>query len=593
MLLRCLIVVVAVYASYLLVANSLLFTGGLSRLIQAKTPVVRLDTGTSYSLWPGHFVLRDMHLEVSDSNVHVVVEAPSGSIRVVLGDLLHQRFSATSVRGSEYLVWIRPNSRGQSPERTEALPPLSDAPKREPPTPTSELWSVSLDDVDVGLRELWGGDLRYRGPAAVRGGFSLQPRVRARVRPTTLTFSGGALHRGSHALASGLHASIHASTAEVEIAVITPDWRDVSADVSLDAQLDDATAIGAYFPRLAGLRDGKGPLELRASIKNGTLVGSTRVKYRSEHLRYEHPLFEAKGVFYFSAEATAKDKTVEVRVDVPSSTFRTRSKAELAIEKFIIAARLGRDIATPSLEHLRTSGTVTALDAMTLVDLGVIPKDLQVFGGTATGDFEAATKGMGLVTNVRGSLRDVSVGTSEWRIGVTGRASGPWTSPLSKPTSGELSNGLLDLETIDVTRPGRDVNDWRVRIEFPKLTASADPLLVSGAFDAYAPDLRPALRLAGVTLPKLIDSILGPQSLHVVGSTSVTTERQIVAIDRSVGDSLDVVGRVVHLDRGTYGALLFRVPPFSVGAHLAPANSGISLFAGQDWLKKQLALLPK
>ncbi len=593
MFLLCLTALVAVYASYLLVANSLLFAGGLAWLIQRKTPVVRLDTGTSYSLWPGHFVLRDMRLEVSDSNVHLVVEAPRGTLRIVLGDLFHQRFSATSVRGSDYLVWIRPNSRGRSPERTDALPPLSDAPQRDPPTPTSKLWSVSLDDVDVGLRELWGADLLYRGLAAVRGGFSLQPRVRANVRPTELTFSGGTLHRGNHPLASALRASIHASTPEVEIAAIIPDWRDVSADVSLDAQLEDAGPIGDYFPRLAGLRDGKGPLELRASLRKGALVGDTHVKYHSGQLRYEHPLFDATGVFYFSADATAKDKTIQARVDVPSSTYRTRSKAELQVEKFTIAARLGRDIVTPSLEHLSTSGNVTSLDAKTLVDLDVIPKGLQVFGGTVAGDFSSETKGMGLITDVRAALRDVKVGTAEWHIAVTGRARGTWTAPLNKPTSGELADGLLDLEAVDVTRPGDDVKDWRLRLGFPKLTASADPLLVSGDFVAYAAELRPALRLAGLKLPRLIDQILGPQSLHVIGRTSVTATRQAVTIDRPVGDSFNVIGRVVHLDRGTYGAFLFRVSPFSVGAHLAPDDSGISLFAGQDWLKKELAALPK
>jgi hypothetical protein len=592
-LVRALLLLLAICASYLVVINALLFTGGLAGLISAKTPVVRLDTGTSYSLWPGHFALRNMRLEVADSNVHLVVEVPRGSVRVALRDLLHQHFSATGVRGDDYLIWVRPNARGQRPERTEPLPPLSDAPQREPPTPTDELWSVSLDDVDVGLRELWGADLRYQGAAAVNGGFSLQPRVRTRVGPMTLTFSGGTLHRGDRPLASALRASIHASTPEVEIAAISPDWRDVSAEVSLHAQLDDAAPIGAYFPRLAGLRDGKGPLELRASLRKGQLVGDTRVKYHSEHLRYEHPLFDAEGALYFSAEAPAQDKTVLARLDVPSSTFRTRSKAELEVEKVVIAARLGRNVATPALEHLKTSGNVVSLNAMTLVDLGVIPKDLRVFGGTVSGDFAAETKGMGISTEVRAALSNVRVGAAEWRIGITGRASGIWTAPLDKLTSGELANGLLDIRDLDVARAGRDVNDWRLRIGFPKLTARADPLLVSGGFEASAAELRPALRLAGVTLPRLVDQILGPQSLHVIGRTSVTATQQDVTIDRPVGDSFDVVGRVVHLDRGTYGAFLFRVSPFSLGAHLAPDDSGVSLFAGQNWLQKQLAALPK
>jgi hypothetical protein len=73
----------------------------------------------------------------------------------------------------------------------------------------------------------------------------------------------------------------------------------------------------------------------------------------------------------------------------------------------------------------------------------------------------------------------------------------------------------------------------------------------------------------------------------------VTSERQDVTIHRSLPDSLDVVGRVVHLEDGTYGALLFRVSPISVGAYLAPHHSGISLLAGQGWLDAELAKLPK
>ena len=162
---RSALVLAACFVLHALLVNVALLGGVLGWSITKYSGVVRLSTGSSFCFVPGVVHLRNLHLEVIDSNVHLEIEVRTGRANITLVNLLSKKFSTTAVRGEGFVVRIRPKF-SQLPEaRRAALPPLADPPESGgPPPDPRELWHIDLQGVDAAFDELWVSELRYRGP---------------------------------------------------------------------------------------------------------------------------------------------------------------------------------------------------------------------------------------------------------------------------------------------------------------------------------------------------------------------------------------------------------------------------------------------
>ena len=87
-------------------------------------------------------------------------------------------------------------------------PPLFKEPKRPPLTDEQyNLWTIHLEDVDAGVKELWFLEYRFTGTGRAKGGFRLQPERDARTDWCSLTLDG-ALRVGEQTVASRLNGRI-------------------------------------------------------------------------------------------------------------------------------------------------------------------------------------------------------------------------------------------------------------------------------------------------------------------------------------------------------------------------------------------------
>src|SRR5262249_32311716 len=142
-------------------------------------------------------------------------------------------------------------------ERARALPPIAgfaDPPLRQagPPSPSNpgELWTVMLEDVDVGVRELWIHHYRYVGEARTQGGFFMKPGVAFMVLPSVLDVRSGAVTVAGHTLAQGVEGRLTCALLPLDPATLEgPDVFDaVIGTVALDAQVPGLDFLTFYAP---------------------------------------------------------------------------------------------------------------------------------------------------------------------------------------------------------------------------------------------------------------------------------------------------------------------------------------------------------
>jgi hypothetical protein len=213
----------AVFLLHAVLVTLLLWTGGLGWLLARSTGVVKVQAGHSFSLWPGVVHLRQLHLEVSDSHVHLSLDVPSGRANILLGELLRRRFVTSEVTGEHFVLRMKPRFRALPDERRAALPPLSEpkqAPEqREPPY----LWPIRIGGVAADFDELWVSELRYLGQARVDGGFQLAPQQHVSIDPTSVRLSGGALYYGGEQRVLELRQlAVHGALPETRVEELKP-----------------------------------------------------------------------------------------------------------------------------------------------------------------------------------------------------------------------------------------------------------------------------------------------------------------------------------------------------------------------------------
>src|SRR5262249_6058385 len=150
---------------YPIAATLFLSFGGVQKAL-AGTQAVKVDFRRAWSLWPGQVHVSDIRVTMQDRNVQFELLIPSADVTVRLRDLRHRTFHATRVRGSGVAFHFRhrvsPESVGEPFVRELPSipgfedPPLYEAGRQAPSPPEPKrYWTVHIEDVDVGVRDLW------------------------------------------------------------------------------------------------------------------------------------------------------------------------------------------------------------------------------------------------------------------------------------------------------------------------------------------------------------------------------------------------------------------------------------------------------
>ena len=174
-----------VYVLYVVAVNSFLNFG--FHLLFAGTNSVNATLGRAFSFWPGTAYVRDARIVFQDNNLQWTLDIANATVDVDMLAFAQRTFHATSVKGEGAVFRMRHRVEpGAVNEPTTAAltqipefpgPAVFEATVPEAPLTeaTYNLWTVHLEDVDVGISEAWVQQFRYVGGGRAKGKFRLRP----------------------------------------------------------------------------------------------------------------------------------------------------------------------------------------------------------------------------------------------------------------------------------------------------------------------------------------------------------------------------------------------------------------------------------
>jgi hypothetical protein len=359
-----LLLLVGLELLYVIAANVFL-NFKLLPLAFKSTNQVQATVSGGWTIIPARVHVRDVRFTFQDHNLQFVINVDRAFLVLHLSELLHHTFHASHLRGEGLSFRMRhrvdpwskhePSVGAFAPIPEFPGPPVFEAYVPEPPIPdaTYNLWTIHLDDVDVGVKEAWVQDFRYQGRGRARGLFALKPARHLWVGPASLDLEPGLLSAGAYRVAPGLHGHIDCVVHPFDVRV--PQgmavFRYISARIQLDSpELDPQVA--AWFTGEAGpkISSAGGSLHLDVATSHGVLSEHSQLELRQNGLELRTPALEV------DAERVLLSAGLDGSAD---------SEATLTVDRALIREPIALGY-PPLVEHLSASVVAdnrdTALD---------------------------------------------------------------------------------------------------------------------------------------------------------------------------------------------------------------------------------------
>ncbi len=350
---------------YLGLGNLFLNAGGVG-LILGGTREITLKYRYAWTLWPGRVNLRDFHLTFQDANVEFALDLAHANVRIELTELPGRTFHATRLRGDGAAFRMRhriqpdavhaPWVRALAPIPEFSNPPLFEATVPTPPIPEGNyrLWTVHLEDVDVGISELWVQFIRYRGHARATGAFQLRPARSLWVGPAALDFNDGRVTLGEDQILGSLRGRMTCIAHPFDVRVPTglAVLRHLSSRIELHGRQLQVDALPRWFsehPEVA-LSSAPGALEVNLEVWHGRGQPGGRVAVQSDWVEAVIPrgTFRARGFKTTSQIVDDGGADTELRIDAGEFELKGATTRPIEVHDAALAARIERaDSADP------------------------------------------------------------------------------------------------------------------------------------------------------------------------------------------------------------------------------------------------------
>ncbi len=612
------LVLVALEAIYLLGANAFLSFGGLARAFES-TNEINATFRRAWTVWPGQVHVRDLRITFQDHNLEWSLDMPRAKVSLRMMQLARRTFHATSVRGEGVVFRMRHRVQPEDAKRpyVAALPPIEEfetpavfeARVPEPPsTPEQEskLWTIHVEDVDVGVSEVWAQQFRYLGTGRAGGAFELRAGRSVWVNPGSLELEPGRLLAGDVPVAriSGRIACI-VDYFDVDLPQGREVFRHISSELHLrgrDVRLDAATL---FIDPSSSIRvsSGAGSFELDASVQHGMIEPASKLSLDNDQVLLERPPFALELTRPVLKLAAGPEERGEARLSTSSISLQHRSRSGV-----------GATAGSPSVA-LESAGLDTAAEwSLRRVELDApevevpnlswfqaeLPDELKLERGSARASLQLSGEPHGKGKGVKGGL-EVAVKSARGRLGHT---------PLSADLEARLNLGALDFKgreargeaTVHIRNgalraESQAIHGWWADVTLSSARLSAGHGLEGGGvFKARLRDGTPVLSMlaADDELPDWVPKVLPLNELQATGVVLHRCRVTEIRVVESTGGPLQASGRILSAKAGTSGALLLRLrsaAPLSAGLSLGSGGDGVSPFAGDDWLDEQLSRL--
>ena len=329
------IALVALELAYLLAGNLALFTGLVRKTLSEDPDAMLVTYRRAYTVLPGRVHVSDFSMRMQDQNIQFHLTIAHVRLDIHPFALLRKTFHGDHVRceGVSFRFINKVHDSLGMEARLAAYAPIPGFSRPAlfqvppPPKATQEeidaLWTVRLDDVDVGIRELWFLEYRWEGPGHATGRFELSPMRRLRVGPAVLTLDGGELRAGPHVVSRDLRLRVGTTVESFDVQALDgmQVFRPISATVQLEAKDFSPGLLALYFRGLTAR--GAGGLVADVRIESGRLGSGTRVELKMESAGAEMegfvydgaPLLQAS----FDTAETGKPGGLRAHATVPGS----------------------------------------------------------------------------------------------------------------------------------------------------------------------------------------------------------------------------------------------------------------------------------
>jgi len=288
-------------------AATIFLNFNLLPLAFASTNQIKATVASGWSLLPGRVHARRVRVTFQDHNLQFSIDVAHATVDIHLLELVHHTFHASHLRGDGVAFHLRHrvDPWSKSDPAVGAFAPFPEFPGPavfeayvpEPPIPDDQyrLWTVHLDDVDVGVSEAWVQAFRYRGRGRAQGQFQLKPARTLWVGPASLSLEPGIVTAGAYRVAPGLRGHIDCTVHPFDVRV--PQgmavFRFISAHVQLDSPELDPQVI-ALFAGDTGLKASsrRGSLHVDVATDHGVFTPQTRVEVVEQGVELSVPQLE-------------------------------------------------------------------------------------------------------------------------------------------------------------------------------------------------------------------------------------------------------------------------------------------------------------
>ncbi|HWA72115.1 MAG TPA: hypothetical protein VG937_07275 [Polyangiaceae bacterium] len=443
---------------YLLCANLFLRFG--LPLVFRSTNQVNATLESAWTLWPGVVHVRGARIVFQDYNLQWSLDLEQARLKLSLHELVQRTFHATEVTGSGAAFKMRhriqPESKSEPWVSTLAPIPEFTAPAvfeaRVPDPPLSDadynLWTVHIENVDVGVREIWAHFVRFQGEGRARGAFRLRPARALWVGPASLALERGAVTLGSDQLARNLSGTVRCVVDPFDVRV--PEGREVfrfiSTELDLHGQGVTPDPVLRQFFADSGfsLDTTPGTLLLSARIQRGKFTEQSL-------LELELPATRARFKEFGFDAREAKARLAAGAGGRVESSLRV-ARAELRSEK--ASAKSAPAILDSALASVLSSGLDAAGEAAILekkLDIGraSVP-DVRLFNAFTAGKLRfnsgkvefglsSSERGGTLQAKLQGQVQRLRVGNGRTQVNLDGRFKGAVENGSLETGAGRLS----------------------------------------------------------------------------------------------------------------------------------------------------------
>ena len=358
-LLRVLVVLVGLELAYVLVANLVLMTPLLRRVVNPSDDV-ELDYDWAYSWVPGRVTVKNLALRMEDYNVQFFVGIERATIDVRIEKLALRRFHAVrlAAEGTTYRMRHKLHSVGQDARRVAAYPPIAgfaDPPlyrgPEPPPIPDSEyaLWEVKIENVSTSLREVWVLEYRYRGDGRASGSFHVKPARYYEVSHAELELSGGKLTVADVPVAEQARLAVDCRVlgSDPRSGTGAEPIRAIFANLKGALKGADLRFLNVYLEPMAGVSAaGRADTELDVALERGVLREGSRVAFETRGF--------AAGKGRFGVEGAPR-----LEISVPRGTAAPELVVEARAPRLTLTGPLGTRVEAPFVENARAGARLT------------------------------------------------------------------------------------------------------------------------------------------------------------------------------------------------------------------------------------------